>query len=178
MVLVNGTFVAYQFTEQRADGIYAIGRTVQFNEAAEPIRTIDSAERRTEAPAPLAAADDLAAESNEWLTRDIIVTFIDAAYNRDRAQEAIDSLVSPQVINHTASGVTEGREAFAAYINGPQGLRFAHDPQAIVIQNNLAAVMSLVIAHESGVDHRFWKFDVLRFHDGQVIEHWVIVQPG
>lgn len=121
---------------------------------------------------------DPVAEATEWLSREILIGFIGKAFNEGDPESAVSAAFAPDVIHHGATEI-KGADALAAYLASPEGKRGAHDVKAILVQNDLAVTVSLVIAgSDPQTMTRSMAYDLYRFREGKIVEHWEIKQAA
>ncbi|MDP3739891.1 MAG: nuclear transport factor 2 family protein [Hyphomonadaceae bacterium] len=153
----KATASVYKFA---ADGQVAEQWTITEAQAASP-------------GAPMATAADDAAES---VNQNAVINFVGKAINEQKVAEAVAAVVDPTVKYHGAK-TADGVAAYTAVL-AAKPAKSAYDVKVIIPQNDLVAVVSLMISGaDPATQKRAVMADVFRLSGGKIVEHWEIVQP-
>jgi len=112
--------------------------------------------------------------SQESTNRKLVLDFYDGVFNQHKVAQA-SQVVSPKYIQHNPY-VPDGKAPFVDYFTG----YFKEHPQATAKVVRSVAQDDLVWLHahsrESEQDRGQAVLDVFRVKDGQIVEHWDVIQ--
>jgi len=108
----------------------------------------------------------------EEKNKKIAVKFLNIAFNKGQLDRALDALVDEGYIQHNpfiADGIAPVKEIFAS----GKIPSLCYDIKYVLAQNDIVVVYSKVTSTQ-GISA---VVDILRIRDGQLVEHWDVVQP-
>jgi predicted SnoaL-like aldol condensation-catalyzing enzyme len=108
----------------------------------------------------------------EEKNKKIAVKFLNNAFNKGELNKALDAMVYEGYIQHNpfiADGIAPVKEVFAS----GKIPALCYDIKYVLAQNDIVVVYSKVTS-TAGISA---VVDILRIRDGQLVEHWDVVQP-
>lgn len=165
--------IAVRSVEERPGGRVVIARIFRFGASGSaPEQWTVSQFQPTAEAEVVSVSTDPAARSTEWLSLDLVLSFIEISYSEGRAAEAVSAYVDPNVVHHGVEPAV-GSDALLAFMQSPQGRRSEHEVIVVAVQNDMIATVSHIGA---GADETT-AFDFFRVQNGLIAEHWEILEP-
>jgi predicted SnoaL-like aldol condensation-catalyzing enzyme len=105
-----------------------------------------------------------------------VLAFVNTAFNEKKPAEAVENYGGSHYIQHNPE-VPDGFEAFVGFVEGfaEQFPQMSLDIKRAVAEGDLVVTHSLL--KSSPEDRGTAAVDIFRLEDGQVVEHWDVLQP-
>ncbi|WP_175777409.1 nuclear transport factor 2 family protein [Burkholderia anthina] len=140
-----------------------------------PVRTIAAFVLLAASTAALAAGPATRDVATEEANRQLVLKFYDRFFNKHEAVEAA-GVVADDYKQHNPH-VPDGKKPFVSYFVGA----FQKNPESRARIVRSAADGDLVYLHVHATEHPGDRgeavVDIFRVKDGQIVEHWDVIQP-
>lgn len=111
-------------------------------------------------------------ENTEETNRRLAASFLNLAFNGNQLETALNLYVSPTYVQHNPQ-IADGTQPVIDIFNAGKIPSLCYDIKFVLAQNDLVWVYSKVTSSQ-GVAA---VVDMFRVRDGQMVEHWDVVQP-